>query len=157
MGFQLVGAALQPQWAKRLSPRDQLVLVAMCHQALDESSGGLPPRTFWGGTSLLMLTTLGQELKAGDVGYNAAREGIRRSLRRLEEVGAIKRVRSAVNGMRSEYELTVWAPQLPVDNSTPEHAEDPEQGHATVALRATPQWPLEPPHSGPQGHPTVAQ
>lgn len=157
MGFRLVGAALQPHWAQRLSPRDQLVLVTMCHQALDESDGGLSPRTFWGGTALLMLTTVGHELKKGDPGYNAAREGIRRSLRHLEEVGAIKRVRSAVNGMRSEYELTVSAPQLPVDNSIQDHADHPEQGHPAVALRATTQWPLEPPHSGPQGHPTVAQ
>ncbi len=153
MGYQLVASALQPQWGGVLTSTERLCLLIMCQVALDDSTGGLPPRTFWGGTEYLILMLRGDVPAKGSPEYGTAKEQVRRALRKLEAVGAIKRSRIAVNAMRAEYTITVHAPQLPVDNPPDGEQAGPlqsgPQGHFRVALRATSEWPSGPLQSGP--------
>lgn len=125
MGYQLVAAALQPEWGRRLTTTERLVLLIMCQQALDASDGGAPPRTYWGGSDLIVLQMRGDVPAKGSPEHRTAYEVVRRALRKLENVGAVKRSRIATNGMRAEYEITVWQPQLPVDNSPPQEKPAP--------------------------------
>jgi hypothetical protein len=123
MGYQLVASAMQPHWGRLLTTTERLVLLIMCQAALDTESDGAPGRSYWGGTDLIILQMRGELPARGSAEHRAASESVRRAMRTLEKVGAIRRSRVAANGMRAEYEITVHAPQLPVDN--PDHKARP--------------------------------
>lgn len=115
MGYQLMAAALQPEWGRQLTSTERLVLVIMCQVALDTRTPQGDPGRYFGGTDLLILQTRGDLPPRDSAEYRAASEAIRRALRKLELVGAITRVKSAQAGGRAEYEMTVRQPGLPVD------------------------------------------
>lgn len=117
MGYQLVAQAMQPHWGKLLTTTERLVLVIMCQAAVDDETNTVPARQYWGGTDLIILQMKGDVPHRGTAERKAAQEAVRRALRKLEQVGAIQRARTATNGLRAEYTITVNAPQLPVDNS----------------------------------------
>jgi hypothetical protein len=125
MGYQLVASAMQPEWGLVLTTTERLVLLIMCQAALDASEGGAPPRTYWGGTDLIVLQMRGDVPPRGSAEHRAAKETVRRALRKLEKVGAVQRSRIATNGMRAEYEITVHQSRLPVDNSPSEARSGP--------------------------------
>jgi hypothetical protein len=138
MGFRLVGAAFMPEWSALLTPREHLILLAMCHLALDEERDGCEAGLYFAGHEFLMLRVDGTDHSDDPKAYASARQSIRRALRRLEEVGAIELVREAKNARKAEYRLLVWQPVLPVDNSRSGRAQRAGQGYTHVALRATP-------------------
>jgi len=124
VGYQLIAAALQPHWARLLTPRETLTLVCMCQAALDEPRDGMPAGYFFAGTDYLILRIEGDDFRADPRRHEAARKAVSRALRRLEEVGAIRQLRKAKNARRAEYLLTVWQGLLPGDNSVPDSPAD---------------------------------
>jgi hypothetical protein len=116
VGSQLVIDALQPEWGQLLTTTQRLVLVLICQSALDSEMDGRPARMYWGGQDFLILRMRGDVPAHGTPEYRTAAEVVRKALRRLEDVGAIRRALTATNGRKAEYEVTVRAPQLPVDN-----------------------------------------
>lgn len=124
MGYQYVAAAIQPEWARQLTPREHLVLIVMCQVALDHAGDGLPPGFYFAGRDYLILQTEGDLFERDPARRRAAERAVERALRRLQEVGAIQMVRKAVNGRRAEYLLTPFTGLVPVDNRIPDTIED---------------------------------
>ena len=60
MGIRLVTEALSPEWG-HLSETARLVLIAMCHTALDKAQGDHPARRYFGGHESLILTLTGRD------------------------------------------------------------------------------------------------
>lgn len=136
MGYQLVSAAFQPEWAALLTPREHLVLIAMCHLALDEERDGCAAGRYFAGHDFLMLRTDGTDHHDGTDNERAAAEkAIQRAIRRLKEVGAIETVRDGKNGGKAEYQILVWQPALPVDN--PRRRGSRSRGHPDTSVPLT--------------------
>ena len=137
MGYQLMAAALQPEWARQLTPREQLVLVVMCQLALDEARGGYPPGYYFAGRDHLIIATEGNDFRDNPRARAAARRAVERALQKLRSVGAIHQVVQAKSGRRSEYLVTPHVRRLPVDNHVPDTVPGLAQADIGVGLRPT--------------------
>lgn len=104
MGAQLAGGALNPAWRKAgLIDPDVLVLVTMALQSLDSiGASGRTPGEYHGGHGPLELALCGVE-------SDTAARKVRRSVRRLLDVGAIELIRPAAWRTKPVYRLHVYA------------------------------------------------
>jgi len=107
VGAQLAGGALNPAWRQAgLTDPDVLVLTAMALQSLDTvGSSGREPGTYHAGHGPLELVLCGAE-------SDAAARKVRRSIRRLLDVGVIELIRPAAWGQKPVYRLHVTDYQL---------------------------------------------
>ena len=100
MGIRLVTEALSPEWG-HLSETARLVLIAMCHTALDKATGSNPARLYFGGHETLILALTGNDSSdptwSGTKGHQAAQRRIRRAVRELVDAGVIE-LRQRANG-----------------------------------------------------------
>lgn len=103
MGAYLAGGALNPAWRKAgLTDPDVLVLTTMALQSLDTvGSSGREPATYHAGHGPLELVLCGVE-------SDAAARKVRRSVRRLLDVGAIELIRPAAWKLKPIYRLRVF-------------------------------------------------
>jgi hypothetical protein len=106
-GAKLVGLAFANRCG--LSDRAALVLIRMCHVALDDANGDRPARTYFAGWEPLAMA-LGYDVPDGDdEDGRRNRRWMRRETARvvasLAKVGAVERVGMAHRGRRQEYRL----------------------------------------------------
>lgn len=113
MGYELVAAALQPEWSSKLTPRELLTLVAMSHLARDYATEQTAACTYYAGHDWLSLALDGSRHENDPKRRAAAHQAHRRTLRRLEELGAVECVRPAVNHSPAVYRITTSQPTLP--------------------------------------------
>lgn len=129
MGAGLVAQALTPPWPALMNSTEQVVLIAMSLSARDTSSKTIEGGLWWGGVESLVMALEGDEIELGSKEWNSARQKVRRALRKLEKVGAIKRLQDATNRRRAVWRIMTGSPTLsflPVDNSKNEAVENPK-------------------------------
>lgn len=122
MGIRLVTQALSPQWG-HLSETARLVLIAMCHTALDKPHGTTPARRYFGGHEQLILTITGQDSRdpdwAGSDQHVAAQRRMKRAMRQLVDSGAVEVITRANGKQKAVYEVLPRVDELVLPFSPP--------------------------------------
>jgi hypothetical protein len=117
MAYQLVGAALNPHWARLLSHTERIVLYTMAHAANDVPTmrSANRARQYWAGWEVLAITLDGDLAPKGTPAYRTAERRIRKIIARLVGVGAIERIEHATGRQHARY--LVALDLAAVDNS----------------------------------------
>lgn len=129
MGATLVAQAVQ-KWAPHVSDRAFRVLIAMAVIALDKQKKDTPPKLYFGGQEAL-TASLRRE-RGGNL--DSAVKTVKRAIRELLDVGAIRCTQVAVLGSNAVYLLTL--------ENTPRVQEHDDSGSKYFAIgRDTPSPP----------------
>lgn len=140
MGAGLVAQALTPPWPALMTSTEQVVLIAMSLSARDTSSKTIEGGMWWGGVESLVMALEGNEIEVGSKEWNSARQKVRRALRRLESVGAIKKLQDATNHRRAVWRITTGSPTLaflPVENPGKDNETHPPGLHQCSPNRSS--------------------
>lgn len=114
MGARLVAGALNPHWARTLTPNARLVLVAMCLQARDTPTDRTPEATYWGGRDELILALKGDVPDEGTPAHRTVSKQVQRAVAELIRHGAVVRTKEGRRGQRAEYVVQPYSYVQPV-------------------------------------------